>query len=85
MNPDKINPGDKGCDPVNRLFCWHNDMVNDLHNDNALWFWVAKCYGPRPGLRQISLQERIATIDTSGALCRFGTEGRDQELAYKGT
>ena len=42
MNPDKINPGDKGCDPINRLFCWHNDMANDLHNDDALWFWTAK-------------------------------------------
>ena len=41
-----------------------------------------RCYGPRPGLRQISLQERITTLDTSGALCRFGTEGRDKELAY---
>ena len=42
MNPNKINPGDEGHDPVNRLFCWCNDMVNNLHNDDALWFWAAK-------------------------------------------
>ena len=40
------------------------------------------CYGSTPGLKRISLQERITTLDTSGALCRFGTEGRDKELAY---
>ena len=43
------------------------------------------CYGYTPGLKRISLQERIATLDTSGALCRFGTEGRIEGLAYKGS
>ena len=43
-----------------------------------------ECYGPRPGSRQISLQERIATLDISGALCKLGTEGRGKGLTYKG-
>ena len=42
MNPDKINPGDKGMDLVNQLIHWHNNMANDLHNNNTLWFWAAK-------------------------------------------
>ena len=42
MNPDKINPGNKGWDPVNRLYRWCNNMANNLHNNNALWFWATK-------------------------------------------
>ena len=42
MNPNKLNPGDKRLDSIVKLYCWHNDMVNDLHNDNALWFWATK-------------------------------------------
>ena len=42
MNPNKLNPGDEDHSTENRLHCWRNDMANDLHNDDALWFWTAK-------------------------------------------
>ena len=42
MNPNKINPGDKGHSAEYRLHHWRNDMANDLHNDDALWFWAVK-------------------------------------------
>ena len=42
MNPNKINPGDKGHSAEYRLHHWRNDMANDLHNNDALWFWAAK-------------------------------------------
>ena len=42
MNPNKLNPGDEDHNPENHLHHWHNDMANDLHNDDALWFWAAK-------------------------------------------
>ena len=35
-------PGDKVSDPVAKCLCWWNDIVNDLYNDDALWFWAAK-------------------------------------------
>ena len=42
MNPNKLNPGDEDRSAENRLHRWHNDMTNNLHNDDALWFWAAK-------------------------------------------
>ena len=42
MNPNKINPGDEGYSAEHCLHRWCNDMANNLHNDDALWFWVAK-------------------------------------------
>ena len=42
MNPNKLNPGDEDCNPENHLYHWCNNMANDLHNDDALWFWAAK-------------------------------------------
>ena len=42
MNPNKLNPGDENHSVENRLHRWHNDMANNLHNDDALWFWAAK-------------------------------------------
>ena len=42
MNPNKLNPGDEDRSAENRLHRWRNDIANDLHNDDALWFWAAK-------------------------------------------
>ena len=42
MNPNKLNPGDEGHSAEHRLYCWCNDMANDLHNDDTLWFWATK-------------------------------------------
>ena len=42
MNPNKINPGDEGHSVEHCLHRWRNDMANDLHNDDVLWFWAAK-------------------------------------------
>ena len=42
MNPNKLNSGDEDYSPKHQLHHWHNDMANDLHNDDALWFWAAK-------------------------------------------
>ena len=42
MNPDKLNPGSEELDSVTRLYHWCNNMANNLHNGNALWYWAAK-------------------------------------------
>ena len=42
MNPDKLKPRDKRLDSIARLYCWCNNMVNDLHNDDTLWHWAVK-------------------------------------------
>ena len=42
MNPNKINPRDEDHSVEHCLHCWHNDMANDLHNNDTLWFWAAK-------------------------------------------
>ena len=42
MNPNKVNPGDEGHSAEHCLHHWRNDMANDLHNNDALWFWAAK-------------------------------------------
>ena len=42
MNPNKINPGDEGHSTEHCFHHWHNDMANNLHNDDVLWFWAAK-------------------------------------------
>ena len=42
MNPNKLNPGDEGHSAEHHLHCWHNNMANDLHNNDALWFWATK-------------------------------------------
>ena len=42
MNPEKYNPGDEVSNPVAKCLCQQNNMVNDLHNNDALQFWTAK-------------------------------------------
>ena len=42
MIPNKLNPGNERLDSVAKLYRWCNNMVNDLHNNDTLWYWIAK-------------------------------------------